>query len=139
MLFNRETITKLALGGGFALTAVIYLYFVPRTFAAGDGGRTLAYLAVGWIPYTIAFYALGRLTTSSSELPSMRPIDIGVLLFLVSLLVSLGLDRWGLQPERYPEGHVLPAIGIYAGLALLGWGLGCRSAAVTSAVDETSG
>jgi uncharacterized membrane protein YczE len=60
----------------------------------------------------------------------MQTADAGLGLFLVSFLLSLGLDAWGFTPERLPEAHALQAIGIFVGLALFGWGIGRRSKAI---------
>lgn len=133
---NRETTYNLVLLASAAATVAIYLALVPQRMAAGDTGRALLYLVIGWVPYTGFFYVLGRRVTPPEGLPNMRPAEIGLALVLVSLLVSLGFDRWGATPERLPEAHVLQAVGIFAGLALLGWGLGHRSAAIDQMYGE---
>lgn len=127
---KRETIIKFVLLGAVVATAVVHLLIIPRLLLAENTGRVLVYIVIGWIPYTLAFYAVGRLFTSPEELPNMRPADLGLALFSISVLISLGLDRWGFTPERVPAGHALQAIGVYIGLALLGWGIGRRSAAI---------
>ncbi|THE63674.1 hypothetical protein D8Y22_17840 [Salinadaptatus halalkaliphilus] len=110
--------------------AVVYLGLVPRTIEAGTPSRAVRYLVAGWVPYTLCFYLLGRLFSSPAAIPSMRSADVGLGLFLVSLLLSLGLEAWGFSPEVVPEAHLLQALGIFVGLALLGWGLGRRSHAL---------
>ena len=139
MTRRRELTLTLLLVGCVGGVAAIYLLVVPRHVAAGNTGRTLAYIAVGWVPYALCFYAAGRLLSAPEELPSMRFADVGLALFLVSLLVSLGLDTLGFGPELVPVGHVLPAIGVYVGLALLGWGLGRRSRAIERFAEGSAG
>ncbi|MWV41209.1 hypothetical protein [Natrialba sp. INN-245] len=112
-------------------TAIVYLGLIPRQVLAGESARAVRYLVVGWIPYVLVFYLIGRLRTSPGPLPSMRTADVGVALVLLSLLASLGLDAWGFTPEAVPAAHVVQAIAIFVGLALLGWGLGRRSNALS--------
>ncbi|TYT60605.1 hypothetical protein [Natrialba swarupiae] len=112
-------------------TAIVYLGLVPRQVLAGEPARAVRYLVVGWIPYVLVFYLIGRLRTSPGPLPSMRTADVGVALVLLSLLASLGLDAWGFTPEVVPAAHAVQAIAIFVGLALLGWGLGRRSNALS--------
>lgn len=136
MSLKRETTHNLLLLALAAATVAIYLALVPQYMAADDTGRALLYLVIGWVPYTAVFYVFGRRVTSPDGLPNMRTVDIGLSLVLVSLLASLGLDRWGVTPERLPEAHVLQAVGIFVGLALAGWGLGHRSAAIEQMYAE---
>lgn len=129
MTRRRETALKLLLAGCIGSVIGLYLVLLPRQ--ADDGtARTLAYLVLGWIPYALSFYAVGRLYTTPERLPSMRPGDVGFVLFSLSVLLSLGLDSLGFPPELVPLAHVPSAIGVYVGLALLGWGLGRRSSAI---------
>ncbi|RQH02499.1 hypothetical protein [Natrarchaeobius oligotrophus] len=118
------------LAGCVIATLLVYLVLVPRSVVADEHARALRYLVVGWLPYTLAFYMVGRLFSSPSALPTMRTADVGLGVFLVSLLVSLGLDAWGFSPELVPVAHVLQAVAIFASLALLGWGIGRRSRAI---------
>lgn len=114
--------------------ALVYGVLVPGD-VLDDGSRTVLYVAVGWVPFTLVFYALGRGFSSPEALPSMRSADAGLALVLVSLLVSLGLETLGLSPEQLPEAYVLQAIGIFVGLALFGWGIGRRSRAIGQRPD----
>lgn len=111
-------------------TAVTYLGLVPRHLSS-HAEQAVLYLVVGWVPYTISWYLLGRLFSAPTALPSMRAADVGLGIALVALLLSLGLDAWGFTPAAVPIAHVLQAIGIFAGLALFGWGIGRRSKALT--------
>lgn len=126
----------LVLAGCVLVAAIVYFVLVPRYVSTGQDSRALLYLVLGWVPYTVAFYAIGRLFSSPERLPNMRAADAGLALFLILLLLSLGLDSWGFSPERVPEAHVLQAIGIFAGLALFGWGLGRRSHALSKIERE---
>lgn len=95
------------------------------------------FIVAGWLPYTLVFYVLGRLGRAPKSLPKMRPADYGFAIFIFSLLASIGLDRWGLTPERFPEMHLPQAVGVFLGLAMLGWGLGRRSSAIDQ--SQTTG
>ena len=117
------------LGSAALVTIVIHAVFVPRYFPE-DVFRTSLYLVAGWTSYTLAFYAIGRLVSDPGELPSMRTADVGTVLFLVSLLLALFLDSLGFTPQTVPVAYVLPGIGAYAGLALVGWSIGQRSKAI---------
>ncbi|SDQ56598.1 hypothetical protein [Natronobacterium texcoconense] len=121
----------LLLAGCILVAAIVYLVFVPRYVLADQHSRAVLYLGIGWLPYTGAFYAAARLFSSPEALPNMRAADVGLGLFLVSLLLSLGLDAWGFAPELVPAAHALQAIGVFAGLALFGWGIGRRSKAMS--------
>ncbi|MEY7847795.1 hypothetical protein AB7C87_01135 [Natrarchaeobius sp. A-rgal3] len=113
------------------VTGIVYLGVIPRQILAGESARAVRYLVVGWVPYVCTFYLIGRLRSSPGPLPSMRTADVGVALVLLSLLASLGLDAWGFTPEFVPAAHALQAVAIFVGLALLGWGLGRRSNALS--------
>lgn len=89
--------------------------------------RALPALVVGWATFGLAFYALGRLRASPGEMPSMRALDGGVAVFLASIVLSGIMDTAGLTIETTPLAHALPALGVYVGLALAGWGLGERA------------
>ncbi|AFZ71930.1 hypothetical protein [Natronobacterium gregoryi] len=124
---------SLLLAGCVIVAAVVYLVSIPRHVQAGQHSRAVLYLGIGWLPYTGAFYAAARLFSSPAALPNMRAADIGLGLFLLSLLLSLGLDAWGFSPEQIPTAHLLQAIGIFVGLALFGWGIGRRSKSIAGA------
>jgi hypothetical protein len=130
MLSSRRVRGVLLLAVCIVPTVAIYVVLVPRSVVAGDESRALRYLLVGWIPYTLACYAFGRYFSTPADLPNMRGADAGLGLVLVAFLLSLGLDTGGFPPERVPAAHVLQAIGIFVGLALLGWGIGRRSKAI---------
>lgn len=134
---GRDSSGYLLLIGSVLAAAVVYAVLVPRHAGGGDASRALLYIVVGWVPFTLTFYAIGRLFSSPSALPSMQAADAGLALFLVSLLLSLGLEAWGVPPEVLPEGYVLQAIGIFVGLALFGWAIGRRSKAITQHARET--
>lgn len=130
MTEHRSTGAYLLLAGCVLATAVVYLALVPRYGLAGDRSRVVLYVVVGWVPYTLSFYVLGRLFSSPERLPNMRSADAGLVLVLVSLSLSLGLEAWGFSPELVPIAHVLQATGMFVGLALFGWGIGRRSNAL---------
>lgn len=96
----------------------------------------LPYLLVGWATFGLSFYALGRIVTSPERLPRMRAADVGVALFVGSVVVSGLLDTAGFALETAPTIHILPAIGVYLGLALLGWGIGERSETIERITAE---
>lgn len=131
MVSRWRSRNSLLLAGYALVTVSIYFVLVPYFALAGNGSRALRYLVVGWVPYTLFFYAAGRFFSSPTDLPNMRAADVGLGLFLVLLLLSLGLEAWGFTPEAIPEAHVLQAIGIFVGLALFGWSIGRRSKAIT--------
>lgn len=130
MSSNRKVGKQLLLAGSLLGTIAVYLFLVPRSFLAGDTSRVLLYLVVGWVPYTLAFYMLGKRSEPPDGLPRMKVADVGLAVFLVSFLLSLGFDAWGFSPERVPVGHLPQAVGIFVGLALFGWGIGRRSRAI---------
>lgn len=130
----RRPLLAVLLVSALLATLVIHGRFVPRYFS-GDAFATGAALLAGWATYALVFYALGRLRSGDRELPSMRTADLGIALFLVSLLLALGLDTFGFAPEAILEAYVLPAVGVYAGLALFGWSIGRR----TEAINEIAG
>ncbi|WP_049926967.1 hypothetical protein [Halopiger goleimassiliensis] len=132
MTSRRSSIGTLLLVGAILLTAVVYGWLVPTHALDDDHGGALLYLTIGWVPYTLVFYLVGRRFSAPSKLPNMRAADAGLGLFLISLLLSLGLDAWGFEPELVPQAHVLQAMGIFVGLALFGWGIGRRSKAVSA-------
>ncbi|ADD07273.1 uncharacterized protein Nmag_3731 (plasmid) [Natrialba magadii ATCC 43099] len=133
---SGSVLTYLVLGGCAIVAALVYLGLVPQAALTGNESRAILYLVLGWVPYTIVFYGIGRLFTSPEQLPNMRAADIGLATFLLLLLLSLGLDAWGFTPEQVPEAHVLQAVGIFLGLALFGWGLGRRSNAIMAADSD---
>lgn len=130
MTTDRDPRGYVLLAGCAIVTAAVYLALFPQQLAAGDDSRAVLYFVGGWVPYTLTFYLVGRLLSSPEAIPNMRAADAGLGLVLVGLLLSLGLDAWGLSPERVPQAHLLQAVGIFVGLALFGWGLGRRSKAI---------
>lgn len=120
---------SLLLGSALLVTIIIHVRFVPAFFPDDVFTATL-FLLAGWVTFTLVFYVLGRLFSEPGPIPSMRSGDIGTALFLVSLLLSLFLDTLGFTVELVLEAHVLPALGIYAGLALIGWSIGQRTTAI---------
>ena len=137
MASRRARTDTIVLIASVLAALVVYGWLVPRHLMTGTWSRAVLYLVVGWVPYTLAFYAAGRGRAATTRLPSMRAADIGLALFLVALLLSLGLEAWGFTPERVPTAHVLQAIGIFVGLALFGWGIGRRSAAISTLRRDT--
>lgn len=128
---DRRPLLYVLLGSALLVTLVLHLVFVPR-YLPGDVLLTVLTLGAGWITYTLVFYALGRAGADpeQQEFPTMRFADIGIALLLVSLLLTLAFDAFGLPFERIVGIYALPAIGIYAGLALLGWSIGRRTEAI---------
>ncbi|MDQ2050656.1 hypothetical protein RBH26_09160 [Natronolimnohabitans sp. A-GB9] len=126
---TRRPLLFVLLGSALLVTVIIHVSFVPEYFP-GDVFMTGLALLAGWVTYTIVFYAVGRIVSEPTDLPSMRTADIGIALFLVSALLAAALDAFGFTPEMILEAYVVPAIGIYVGLALLGWSLGRRTEAI---------
>ena len=112
-----------------AATIVVHVVFVPRYFP-GEFTRGLPYLVVGWGSYTLIFYTLGRLRPVDDRMPNMRAIDLGLGVFLSSIVLSGLLDAAGLTLAGTPLVHALPAAGVYIGLGLAGWGFGVRTRTV---------
>ncbi len=121
-----------------ALTAtlIVHTLFLPQ-YILGSFTRALPFLAIGWGSYLLLFYSLGRLRPPSDGMPNMRATDLGVALFLSAIVVSGLFDTAGLTFEAVPLIHLLPAAGIYIGLALAGWGFGTRTQAVNRLAPET--
>ncbi|WP_440763754.1 hypothetical protein [Natronorubrum sp. DTA7] len=115
------------------VTLVVHLSVVPQRYPEDVFTTGLA-LVFGWLTYTLAFYAVGRIGSQPDELPSMRFADVGIALFLVSVLLAAALDGFGFTPEAILEAYVLPALGIYVGLALFGWSIGRRTEAINEIV-----
>lgn len=116
---------------GLAAGATILVHAVyVRRYLPHEVVSALPYVVVGWATFALAFYALGRLLSSPGELPSMRAADVGTALFLSSVVLVGILDAAGLAIESAPVIHLLPAAGIYLGLALVGWGIGERTKAI---------
>ncbi|ELY51357.1 hypothetical protein [Natronorubrum bangense] len=135
MSTDRRPLLFVLLGSALLVTVVIHLSFIPQYFP-DDVFMTGLALVAGWVTYTLVFYVAGRLQSSPRELPSMRTADIGIALFLVSLLLGAALDSFGFTPEAILEAYVVPAIGIYVGLALLGWSIGRRTEAINEIVKQ---
>ena len=104
----------------------VHVLLIPRNF---PDNFTLALPAIvlGWGSFTLIFYAAGRLFVPKRDLPNMRGADLGIGLFVFSLLISGMLDSMGVTVDAVFEAHVLPAVGMYVGLALIGWALGQRT------------
>ncbi len=130
---SRSTLFLLLASATF-VTSLIHIRYVPEHFP-DNPGRVAPFLVAGWLTYALVFYALGRLLSTPAALPSMRGGDVGAALFLLSLLAAAGLDTLGFSPELVPTAYTLPAIGIYSGLALVGWSIGKR----TRAINRLSG
>lgn len=116
------------------LTHLVYLpQYVPARFTRG-----LPYLALGWVSYGLVFYSLARLrpVESVGGMPTMRAADTGIALFLFSVVLSGLLDTAGLTLAEAGAFHVLPAVGVYLGLALAGWGFGTRTRTVNEIAAE---
>ncbi|WP_394741926.1 hypothetical protein [Natronococcus roseus] len=133
---SSDSSALLLLAGSLLAVAFVYGVLVPSDVLGGDGSQVVLYVVVGWVPFTLVFYALGRGFSSPEALPSMRSADAGLALVLVLLLLSLGLEAWGISPEQLPEAYVLQAVGIFVGLALFGWGIGRRSRAIGHRADS---
>lgn len=135
MTTDRQAALVVLLAIGLATTLVLHLVYVPRYFP-GEGYRAAPYLLAAWATFSVVFYAVGRLLSDPAELPSMRSADAGVALVLLSLLVAGGLDALGFTPELIVEAYLLPAVGLYVGLALVGWALGQRTKAINRIARE---
>lgn len=131
---SRPDHTRLLVGvvlATFAVTVLAHVVYLPR-YLPGEFTRGLPYLALGWVSYGLFFYALGRLkpTLGAVVMPNMRATDIGVGLFLFSIVLSGLLDTAGLTLTTAAAFHVPSAVGVYVGLALAGWGFGVRTRTV---------
>ena len=127
---SRNVIEYLLFAGSLFAVVLVYLVLLPPQILDGEPTIAIVYLVAGWVPYTLVFYSIGRLFSSPGALPRMRIADLGLGLFLVSLLVSLGIDALGFTPAQVPEGHLLQAVGVFVGLAMFGWGIGRRSRSI---------
>lgn len=127
--YRRTVLVGLLLTIGLIATVALHLVYVPRHFP-DDTYRAVPYLLAAWATFALVFYAVGRLASDPAELPSMRSADAGVTLVLLSLLIAGGLDALGFTPALVVEAYVLPAVGLYVGLALVGWSLGQRTKAI---------
>lgn len=105
---------------------LVHVVFLPRQYP-GRFLQLLPVLLAGWASVAVACYALGRLFGGADDVPNMRAADTGVALFLVSVVVSGLLDTAGITVEMAPAVHLLPAVGVYLGLVLAGWGIGRRT------------
>lgn len=119
-------------------TVIIHIRFLPEYFP-DDLFRTSLTLQAGGFTLLVTFYSLGRLLSDAGQLPNMRTRDIGAAIFFVSLLLSLFLDSWGFTLQDVPEVHFLLGIGVYTGLALIGWAIGQRTAAINQIVAQEEG
>lgn len=107
------------------LTLLVYVILVPRHGVTESG---VVYFVLGWVPFTLSWYAAGRRFGQDDAAPSMRPVDFGAGIVVLALLISIAFDAWGFSPTQVPEGHVIQALSMFIGLALFGWGIGRRSA-----------
>jgi hypothetical protein len=121
----------------FVATGLIHAIYMPRYLPA-EFTRGLPYLVVGWASFGIVFYSLGRLRPieDSSRMPNMRASDIGLALFLLSIVLSGLLDTAGIRLAEATALHLPAAIGVYVGLALIGWGFGRRTRVINAITDE---
>ncbi|QLG49007.1 hypothetical protein [Natrinema halophilum] len=128
---DRRPLLFVLLGSALLMTLVLHLLFVPR-YLPDDVLLTVLTVGAGWVTYALVFYALGRVRADpeSQEFPTMRFADVGIALLLVSLLFMLAFDAFGIPLEGIVGVYALPAIGIYAGLALIGWSIGRRTEAI---------
>jgi len=133
MSADRRPLLFVLLASAALATLVVHLSVLPRYFP-DDVFMTGLTLVFGWLTYALVFYAAGRLGSQPGELPSMRTADVGIALFLISVLLAAALDALGFVPMVILEAYVLPAIGIYVGLALLGWSIGRRTEAINEIV-----
>lgn len=132
---RRSPVLYVLVVSAFLVSAVIHVRFVPRYFPH-DSFESAVFILTGWMTFALAFYGLGRLFSQSGRLPSMRTGDAGIAVFLLSLLVALFLDSLGFRPDVIVEAYVVPAVGVYVGLALIGWSVGKRTAAINRIATE---
>ncbi|MFQ3318327.1 MAG: hypothetical protein ACI8UR_000836 [Natronomonas sp.] len=134
--FDRDTALLFALFiAAAASTAIIHFVYLPR-YVPDSFITALPFLVVGWAGYGLAFYALGRLFASPSDVPNLRAADTGVALVLVAVVISGILNTAGLPVRTAPIAHLLPTLGVYVGLALAGWGFGKRTTVVNRLTNE---
>lgn len=129
----RRPLLAVLFASAALVSLAIHVSVLPELYPEELFSTGLA-LVAGWFTFALAFYALARLRADTRELPSMRLADIGIALFLLSVLLALGLDTMGFTPRLVLEAYVLPALGVYVGLALLGWSLGRRTEAINAIV-----
>lgn len=137
---SRSDHTRLLVGVALvalAVTMLVHVVYLPRYFP-GEFTLGLPYLALGWVSYGLFFYALGRLNPAldAERMPNMRATDIGLGVFLFSIVLIGLLDTAGLTIATATSVHILPTIGAYVGLALAGWGFGVRTRAVNEITAE---
>jgi hypothetical protein len=120
-----------------AVTILTHAVYVPR-YLPSEFTRGLPFLALGWVSYGLVFYSLGRLKPPLGDagMPNMRATDVGVGLFLFSVVLSGLFDTAGLTLATAPALHALPGVGVYVGLALAGWGFGVRTRTVNEIAAE---
>ncbi|MFO7926069.1 MAG: hypothetical protein ACQET5_06635 [Halobacteriota archaeon] len=131
---SRPDHTRLLVGvalAALAVTVLVHVVYLPRYFP-GEFTQGLPHLTIGWVSYGLFFYGLGRLkpTLGAAEMPNMRAADIGVGIFLFSIVMSGLLDTAGLTLTTAAVFHIPSAVGVYVGLALAGWGFGIRTRTV---------
>ena len=128
---DRRPLLVVLLGSASLVTGILHLSFVPR-YLPDDVLLTVLTLGAGWATYTLVFYALARVVASPAGqgFPSMRAADLGIAVLLVSLLVLLTFDSVGIPFSGIGGVYTVPALGIYVGLALIGWSIGRRTEAI---------
>lgn len=125
----------LVLVGSAVATVAVHVAVLPSYLPEGFTAA-LPYLLVGWASFGLVFYVLGRAFGETRGLPTMRSADAGVALFLGSVVLAGLLDTVGITVETAPIVHALPAVGVYGGLALAGWGIGERSRVIDRIADD---
>ncbi|MCU4751185.1 hypothetical protein OB919_04185 [Halobacteria archaeon AArc-curdl1] len=134
---QRSPIVLVVLIGSILVTGLVHLVFLPRVFPE-ELFVSSFYLFAGWISFTLIFYSLGRLFSNPGPMPRLGAADYGAGLFVLSILGSLFLDTLGFALSAVPEGHIPFAIGVYVGLALIGWSVGERTVAINQAVASSN-
>ncbi|TKR25384.1 hypothetical protein [Natronomonas salsuginis] len=137
---SRPSHARLTVGVAVAalgVTTLVHIAYLPR-YLPDEFTRSLPYLALGWLSYGLLFYALGRLKPALGDgrMPTMRATDVGIGLFLFSIVLSGLIDTAGLTIATAPALHALPGVGVYVGLALAGWGFGIRTRTVNEIAAE---
>ncbi|MFP8890363.1 hypothetical protein ACLI4U_11385 [Natrialbaceae archaeon A-CW2] len=133
---QRSPVLLVVLVGSILVTGLVHLVFLPRVFPE-ELFVASVYLFAGWIGFTLIFYTLGRLFSNPEPMPRLGATDYGAGLFVLSILGSLFLDTLGFSLSAVPVGHLPFAVGVYVGLALIGWSVGERTVAINRAVASS--
>lgn len=120
-----------------ALTAYLHVAVLPAYFP-DEPLRATPSLLIGWGSFTLVFYVLARLFSEPGPLPSMRGADIGAALFVATILIAEFAGVHGYASGLVSGGYVVYAVGIYPGLALLGWAIGRRTKAINRIASESA-